>query len=35
MPLELLGRFHDAFARAADFINGNRLHNPMEGEAMC
>jgi hypothetical protein len=35
MPPELLGRFYDAFcAGHADFINGNRLVYPMEGEAM-
>jgi hypothetical protein len=35
MPPELLGRFYDAWKKGlADFINGNRLVYPMEGEAM-
>lgn len=35
MPPELLPRFYDAYRRgAADFINGNRLVYPMEGNAM-
>lgn len=35
MPPELLGRFYDAYCRGdGDFINGNRLVYPMEGEAM-
>ncbi len=35
MPPELLGRFYDAWSGGlADFVNGNRLTYPMEGEAM-
>jgi hypothetical protein len=35
MPPELLGRFYEAYRRGdGDFINGNRLVYPMEGEAM-
>jgi len=35
MPPELLPRFYDAYcAGLGDFINGNRLVYPMEGEAM-
>lgn len=35
MPPELLHRFYDAYVRGdGDFINGNRLVYPMEGEAM-
>ena len=35
MPPERLGRFYEAFCSGlADFINGNRLLYPMEGEAM-
>lgn len=35
MPPELLGRFYEAWTKGlADFINGNRLVYPMEGEAM-
>jgi hypothetical protein len=35
MPPELLGRFYEAWCRGlADFVNGNRLVYPMEGEAM-
>jgi glycosyltransferase involved in cell wall biosynthesis len=35
MPPEQLGRFYDAYvAGFGDFINGNRLVYPMEGEAM-
>ena len=35
MPPELLGRFYEAWCSGlADFINGNRLVYPMEGEAM-
>ena len=35
MPPELLGRFYEAWCRGdADFINGNRLVYPMEGQAM-
>jgi glycosyltransferase involved in cell wall biosynthesis len=35
MPPEMLGRFYDAYREGkADFINGNRLLYPMEGEAM-
>jgi hypothetical protein len=35
MPPELLGRFYEAWCKGlADFINGNRLVYPMEGEAM-
>ena len=35
MPPELLGRFYGAWCSGlADFINGNRLVYPMEGEAM-
>ncbi len=35
MPPELLHRFYDAYVRGhADFINGNRLTYPMEGQAM-
>lgn len=35
MPPELLGRFVDAWARGlADFVYGDRLTYPMEGEAM-
>lgn len=35
MPPEMLPRFYDAYcAGLGDFINGNRLTYPMEGEAM-
>lgn len=35
MPPELLPRFYDAYVNGlGDFINGNRLVYPMEGEAM-
>lgn len=35
MPPELLDRFYDAYCQGlGDFINGNRLLYPMEGEAM-
>jgi hypothetical protein len=35
MPPELLGRFVEAYRRgSADFVNGNRLVYPMEGQAM-
>jgi hypothetical protein len=35
MPPEMLGRFYEAYrAGHADFVNGNRLAYPMEGEAM-
>ncbi|MBI2372961.1 MAG: glycosyltransferase family 2 protein [Deltaproteobacteria bacterium] len=35
MPPELLPRFYEAYVKGAgDFINGNRLTYPMEGEAM-
>lgn len=35
MPPELLGRFYEAWTNGlADFINGNRLVYPMEGQAM-
>lgn len=35
MPPELLGRFYEAWTKGlADFVNGNRLVYPMEGEAM-
>lgn len=35
MPPELLVRFYDAWERGlGDFVNGNRLVYPMEGEAM-
>lgn len=35
MPPELLHRFYDAYCRGlGDFINGNRLTYPMEGQAM-
>lgn len=35
MPPELLHRFYDAYCRGlGDFVNGNRLTYPMEGEAM-
>lgn len=35
MPPELLPRFYDAYCRGlGDFVNGNRLTYPMEGEAM-
>ncbi len=35
MPPELLGRFYEAWCTGkADFVNGNRLVYPMEGQAM-
>jgi hypothetical protein len=35
MPPELLGRFYDAYCLGlGDFVNGNRLLYPMEGDAM-
>jgi hypothetical protein len=35
MPPELLNRFYDAYCRGdGDFVNGNRLLYPMEGDAM-
>jgi len=35
MPPELLGRFYEAWTKGlADFVNGNRLVYPMEGQAM-
>mgnify|MGYP000024969389 CR=1 FL=1 len=35
MPPEMLSRFYDAYVEGlGDFINGNRLVYPMEGEAM-
>ncbi len=35
MPPELLHRFYDAYCRGlGDFVNGNRLTYPMEGDAM-
>jgi hypothetical protein len=35
MPPELLGRFYNAYIEGlGDFINGNRLTYPMEGDAM-
>ena len=35
MPPELLGRFYEAWCKGlADFVNGNRLVYPMEGQAM-
>jgi glycosyltransferase involved in cell wall biosynthesis len=35
MPPEMLGRFYSAYCEGhTDFVNGNRLVYPMEGEAM-